>query len=237
MADPIPIEITLGVRNHSTIVQRSELKVAFTAFLKQANNDLHLYWTADRPDPDDPYVPYVREITEVPDGTQWHDSADVWRATIYDYPYQAEYDEDLEHMPIEGLRSIGYHWFDGVIPHMVVFAAASQQAGLPWTLTFSHELLETLADPRATSVLGTADYEVEICDPVQYDAYEIDGVVVSNFVTPAWFNDSHKGVVSAAASSPTDSYDYAGQLSSAGGRTPGGVRARRTKGGQDHIQA
>ena len=78
-------------------------------------------------------------------------------------------------MPIEGLRSAGYHWFDGVIPHMAVFAALLEQAGLPWTLTFSHELLEALADPSATSIMGAAGYEVEICDPVQFVAYRIDG--------------------------------------------------------------
>lgn len=62
----------------------------------------------------------------------------------------------------------------------------------PWTDAFSHELMETLADPTN---LGD-----EVCDPVDGSfiidrrgmrlagGYMLDGVTVSDFVTPAWFD-------------------------------------------------
>jgi len=229
MADAIPPVISLHVRNRSTVVQRSEYKVAFTALVKQANNDLHKYWKAESEDArPELYVPYVDEICEVPDGTKWPDRRDAWRMTIWDYPYQAWGDADVEDMPIEGLDSVGYHWFNGVVAHMVVFAALSEQVGLPWTHIFSHELLEALADPTATATMG-ADYELEICDPVQYDAYQIDGVVVANFVTPHWFEDPD------ANPKPTGPFDFANRLTSPGGLTPGGSRTRRTVGGEDRT--
>jgi hypothetical protein len=64
-----------------------------------------------------------------------------------------------------------------------------------WSLTASHEVLELLADPNMSlEVLvygehGSHLYAYEICDPVQDHryAYGIDGVCVSDFVYPAWF--------------------------------------------------
>jgi len=51
-----------------------------------------------------------------------------------------------------------------------------------WTVDASHELVEMLADP---STEGD-----EICDPVEDWYYRVDGVPVSDFVFPAWFDAS-----------------------------------------------
>jgi hypothetical protein len=60
----------------------------------------------------------------------------------------------------------------------------------------SHDLLEMLANPRLNlSIFVSADgrkgrlYKREICDPVSSPrlGYQIDGLTVSNFVYPAWF--------------------------------------------------
>jgi hypothetical protein len=64
-----------------------------------------------------------------------------------------------------------------------------------WTSTASHELLEMLVDPdialgSAATVDGHArQYAYEVCDAVQANAYryEVDGVHVSDFVYPSWF--------------------------------------------------
>jgi hypothetical protein len=57
--------------------------------------------------------------------------------------------------------------------------------------TLSHEVLETIADPHvnlwATGPASTLISQ-EVCDPVENGSYEIDGVSVSNFVTPSWFD-------------------------------------------------
>lgn len=57
----------------------------------------------------------------------------------------------------------------------------------------SHELLETAVDPFvnlwADMPNGKSEVAREVCDPVQDESYEIDGVAVSSWVYPAWFND------------------------------------------------
>jgi hypothetical protein len=68
-----------------------------------------------------------------------------------------------------------------------------------WSLTASHEVLEMLADPfRSRLIAGPSieeperrvQYLVEICDACQDpgQAYPVNGVMVSDFVTPAYFD-------------------------------------------------
>jgi hypothetical protein len=55
----------------------------------------------------------------------------------------------------------------------------------------SHEILETLADPACNRYADGYDgylYALEIVDPTEADSYEIDGIAVSNFVHPDYFN-------------------------------------------------
>jgi len=67
-----------------------------------------------------------------------------------------------------------------------------------WSLTASHEVLEMLADPfRSRLVAGPSiedpdrrvQYLVEVCDACQdpEQAYPVNGIMVSDFVTPAYF--------------------------------------------------
>src|SRR5262249_38710406 len=76
-----------------------------------------------------------------------------------------------------------------------------QQGQVSWTMSASHDLLEMLANPRLNlTVYNSSDgfrgtlYVREICDPVSSAlwAYTIDGVMVSNFVYPAWFDAFRK---------------------------------------------
>lgn len=59
------------------------------------------------------------------------------------------------------------------------------------SVTLSHEALEMLHDPYANAWADMPDGEteeaVEICDRVEGDAYEIEGVAVSNFLGPRAF--------------------------------------------------
>jgi hypothetical protein len=59
-------------------------------------------------------------------------------------------------------------------------------------VTLSHELLEMLADPWINWCAMGSDskiYALEVCDAVEADelGYQIDGVQVSDFITPAWY--------------------------------------------------
>lgn len=73
-----------------------------------------------------------------------------------------------------------------------VFAKTTVQAKEPISTVVSHELLEMLAngnvDKLARNPLNGYLYAVEDCDAVETESYQIDGVAVSNFVTPQWFD-------------------------------------------------
>lgn len=62
-----------------------------------------------------------------------------------------------------------------------------------WSVSsvLSHEVLEMFIDPNcnlwANDGHGKA-YSFEVCDPVEAPTYVVNGVSVSNFVTPAWFD-------------------------------------------------
>ncbi len=68
-----------------------------------------------------------------------------------------------------------------------------------WTAALSHEILDLMIDPWARSfVLGphprrpgrSVLHAYDVCDPVERTCYWIDGVEVSNFVTPSYYNPS-----------------------------------------------
>lgn len=92
--------------------------------------------------------------------------------------------------------ALGYHDRNARgIPFGFVFTEISQSIGEPWSVTLSHEALELIGDPEANLlVMGphpTEDRDVfhwfEMCDAVQAETYEIDGVAVSNFLLPLYF--------------------------------------------------
>jgi hypothetical protein len=68
-----------------------------------------------------------------------------------------------------------------------------------WQLTVSHEVLEMLADPFGSRLVagksihpdqGRVEYLVEVCDPsedIQF-GYSVNGITVSDFYTPSFFD-------------------------------------------------
>jgi len=68
-----------------------------------------------------------------------------------------------------------------------------------WSLTVAHEVLEMLADPFGRRIIaaqsvkqgqGRVEYLVEVCDPCEAPAYAytVNGVLVSDFYTPQFFD-------------------------------------------------
>ena len=59
----------------------------------------------------------------------------------------------------------------------------------------SHEALEVLGDPYCNCYADSpvAQYAWELCDPVEGDSYQVNGVSVSDFVGPRWFDPEDKG--------------------------------------------
>jgi len=88
-------------------------------------------------------------------------------------------------------------------PYALVIATAQ---GTEWTIDASHEILEMLVDPsgnrlqtsRSIKIVGKGvqddagefEYILEVCDPCEADqyAYSIQGIAVSDFITPHFYD-------------------------------------------------
>lgn len=76
------------------------------------------------------------------------------------------------------------------MPEMHCFPDADRSDGFPWQVSASHELIEAVDDPflwRCAQAPDGRMWAYETCDSVEADVYEIDGVPVSNFALPFYF--------------------------------------------------
>lgn len=97
--------------------------------------------------------------------------------------------------------ALGFHETtkDGM-PVMLVGVGDAMNDGLSWSVTCSHEVLETLADPWIDNTIPVTidgisyQFAREICDASEDDmyAYSINGVQMSDFVYPSWFDPDGK---------------------------------------------
>lgn len=74
-----------------------------------------------------------------------------------------------------------------------VFAGDCLRYGVSWTVDLSHEAAEMRGDPTIDRIVTLPDGRqaiVELCDPVEDDllAIDVDGVKLSDFVLPAYFD-------------------------------------------------
>lgn len=176
------IEPNIAFINESTLYSDADLESALSALETQVSRDFAGPWDKNARLE---IVPKA-QVAMLPD--YW------WQMIIVDDPTQAD--------------ALGYHDMTASgHPIGFVFVRADQQAGASVTVTMSHELLEMLADPWIMDSVGalnpdgsTRYWAKEICDPVEDDSngYEINGILVSDFVTPSWFASTD------ASSSPVD---------------------------------
>jgi len=92
--------------------------------------------------------------------------------------------------------AMGYHDLtkDGQ-PVSKVFVKTTIAAKQKVSVTASHELLEMLIDPGAQMWAQASNgrfYAYEVCDAVEEEEYVIDGVAVSDFVYPSFFESWHQ---------------------------------------------
>jgi hypothetical protein len=96
---------------------------------------------------------------------------------------------------------LGYHIKDN-IPITYIFAKDDIEDSGEYTSTLSHELLEMIADPAVNlyaigkfrdrdGIRRSGLFGLEVCDPVEANYYKIDGVTVSDWVRPEWFEPEH----------------------------------------------
>jgi hypothetical protein len=148
----------------------------------------------------------VSEVTRVAAALAKQVSRDfsaIWSVAATVAPFTKLEDVPLDSWPIIVKRNVagaaGYHEDENGQPYAVVEFAGE------WSLTASHECLEMLADPfgrrqKAGNLLDQAlalglkharvGYLVEVCDPSESGqfAYQINGVLVSDFYTPRYFD-------------------------------------------------
>jgi hypothetical protein len=100
----------------------------------------------------------------------------------------------IDESTLEG--ALGYHSINTrEKPYGFVFVNPGD-----WTITLSHEVLELIVDPTVNIFLPGPDpraaensekwlfHSYEVCDAVERFSYKIEGIEVSNFVTPNYFS-------------------------------------------------
>jgi len=187
--------IRISIINESKLTATAEVQAAVAALQRQVSEHFAPAWGVDA------------TLTFVAPGTK--PAAGSWWLVILDDSDQA--------------GALGYHDLtDEAMPLGKVFVKTARDSGVKWTITASHELIELLADPAINlTVCATENnhlvlYAYEICDPCQADqfGYAIDGVAVSDFLFPSWFETFHRsGVVP---------LDYCGRISAPFAIMPGG---------------
>lgn len=167
-------DIKISVINASTVLSDAQVQAVVPALQTQVHRDFAPVWGVDA------------DLTFIPKGTQ--PPAGSWWLTVFD-------DSDQP-------GALGYHDVTNEgLPLGKVFAGTDIKYGGNWVVTTSHELLEMLADPEinltvfdqpndTTGIL----YAYEVCDACEDDkfGYNIDGMTVSDFVYPAWFESTLK---------------------------------------------
>lgn len=163
--------INIDIINESTVVTDVQVRAAVAALQIQLDRDFAPSWF------------YSANLFFVPKGGAA--APGHWWLAILDNTDQA--------------GALGYHDLTPAgLPLGKVFAKTDQQYHLNWTVTTSHELLEMMVDPYVNDVIfaqttNTAGriYAKEVCDAVEADSlgYSINGITVSDFVLPTWFDD------------------------------------------------
>ena len=153
------------------VVDFSQISAVAAALQKQVTRDFGSIWAVDAT------VGAFDALESVP--------VDYWPVIVRD--------------DINQPGAAGYHTDDTGQPFSLV------QADANWALTASHEVLEMLADPFGSRTIAGSPppdapdpvsgfervvYLVEVCDPCEdaQFAYSANGVTVSDFITPAYYN-------------------------------------------------
>jgi hypothetical protein len=162
---PVP---TIDLVNESTVIGDGEIAPLVAALQVQVAADFHPHWNAGC------RLVHTRAVGRT-----------SWGLVILDDSDQA--------------GALGYHDLTSAgLPLGKVFAKSVIADGLSWTVTASHELLEMLADPWIDSAVQVGQetfYALEVADACEADQYGylVNGIEVSDFVLPAWFQPDAAG--------------------------------------------
>jgi hypothetical protein len=213
----MPIEeepMLIAILNQSTLVTNDQVATMVGAIAHQVELDAAPLW-----DRSPAAVIYYSAASDVPN------NAHV--VTVVD---------TIQNVP-QGV--LGFHTEDkggrlwGVVAAKPELDAKAQIMTGDWSVSsvLSHEVLEMFIDPNcnlwATNNKGRV-YSFEVCDPVEAPSYVVDGVSVSNFVTPAWFDPL-------AAQKTATRFDKLGLLSKSFSILKGGYAVYASEGKQRQV--
>lgn len=177
-----PVLFTVDVVNSSTVVNDNDLIKWCSAVKKQADTDIAKYWS------------YTVNMNFIPKGGK--PAAGNAVMGIFDNSDQAG---------VLGWHDVG----PNNEPLIKIFAKTSESFQLSPSGTISHEIVESISDMNSNTTIKGFDesgkaclYFMESADAVENDLYQIGGVDVSDFVTPAWFHKNSNGP-----------YDFLGHVS------------------------
>lgn len=165
---------------------------------------------------------YIRHAIPAWEQAVNHDFAKYWHTTRYRLVFIGRRRAPSGEMnatfvkkgPVKG--ALAYHFEENGAPSITVYAGTGAYYGYDNSVSFTHELFELAADPVTSYVsqgwpydyfwlehkngeiqegnqAGTLGWFLESADPVEADSYLIGDVKISDFVTPAWFNDGQNG--------------------------------------------
>jgi len=159
---------TIAVINASTVVTDADAAKVTAALQIQVSRDLYPAWGFDAK------LLFIPKGAVAPSGS--------WQVAILDDSPQADI--------------LGFHdWSKDGLPLAKVFAKTDIDAGSPWSISASHEIAEMGADPDISRCVFREQFgqivALENSDAPESDqyAYLINGVMVSDFVFPSWFED------------------------------------------------
>ena len=126
----------------------------------------------------------------------------------------------------DAANALGYHDLtkDGQ-PAAKIFVKTTLADKQLVSVTACHELFEMVIDPIANLWAEAADgteYAYEMCDAVEEDTFLVDGIQMSNFVHPTWFEPFKHP--------PGTKYDHLGLLTKPFSMTKGGYVIIKKKG-------
>ncbi len=163
------MSVIIYVANRSTLVSDTDVRMMVAAVDHQMSRDVEPAWGLPR-------TPVVFAAFDPPAGSRV-----IVMVDTADDP-----------------QALGYHTEVAAVESGVVGCKPELDQGAhpltgPYSVSsiLSHEVLEMAVDGHCNLWADTGKgYLVayEVGDPVQSDHYDIDGVTVSNFVLPAWFD-------------------------------------------------
>jgi hypothetical protein len=127
------------------------------------------------------------------------DFAPIWEVQATVAAFDTLDDVPTDYWPILIQDDIGVDGAAGVHEDDQGQPFALVEASDTWSLTLSHECLEMLGDPFGNRLVagqspkpgqGRVEFLVEVCDPSESSAfaYQVNGITVSDFYTPHFFD-------------------------------------------------